>query len=63
MSYYMRPIVRTCDHNGCKRDARYRVYGHRNEPFGEFCLDHAKAKVTDLERYEQAHDYARSKGL
>lgn len=61
MGYHMREIVNTCQTGGCKRDARYRVYGPRNEPFGDFCREHAMTKVIDLDRYEQAHDYAKQK--
>jgi hypothetical protein len=44
--------------DGCKREARYRVYGPRNSKFGDYCMQHADSKVLELERYEQAFEYA-----
>lgn len=62
MGYYMQEIVNVCQRDGCKKDARYRVYGPRNDRFGDYCREHATAKVTAMERYEQANDYANRKG-
>lgn len=61
MGYHMREIVNVCMVANCNRDARYRVYGPRNEAFGDFCKPHATTKVIDLDRYEQACDYAKAK--
>lgn len=58
----MREIVNTCQKDGCKKGARYAVYGPRNDKFGEYCVIHARARVDEMERYEQAHDYANRKG-
>lgn len=61
MTYRRQEIVNTCAKDGCKRDARYRVYGPRNATFGDYCMEHADHKVIELERYEQACEYADKK--
>jgi hypothetical protein len=61
MGYRIRRLVNHCYEDNCRVDATHSVIAPDGGHYGDYCLEHATAKVDSLERYSQAVEYSMSK--
>ena len=53
MTAHIEPLSHDCQAPNCKTPRTYRVYNQWNWNEGDFCEDHAKAKLEKLQQEEK----------
>ena len=55
MPAYMMPIVDSCARSGCTRQGRHSVFNTYNGHIGDYCKNHARKRVAELNRKEKGN--------
>lgn len=53
---YSVPFQTTCYVESCRRPAKEKVYNRWNDEMGQYCREHAKQRVAELDAAEKRND-------